>query len=72
MDLLHFVLLFLVVFISYACVGTILFGHQLESMATIEQSALMLAVMLLSFDTTQFYAGVSYPVFYSPCNESRE
>ena len=55
----HFVLLFMVVFVSYACVGTILFGHQLESMSNVSQSCLTLAVMLLSFDTTQLYAGVS-------------
>ncbi len=48
----------MVVFISYACVGTILFGHQLEAMATIDQACLTLVLMLLSFDSTQFYAGV--------------
>jgi hypothetical protein len=60
MDLFHFLLLFLVVFVSYACVGTILFGHQLESMSDVSQSCLTLVIMLLSFDTTQFYAGVSH------------
>jgi hypothetical protein len=59
LDLFHFVLLFLVVFVSYACVGTVLFGHQLESMQDISHSCLTLAVMLMSFDTTQFYSGVS-------------
>jgi hypothetical protein len=59
-DLFHFALLFTIVFVSYACVGTILFGHQLECMSNISQSCLTLVIMLLSFDTTQFYAGVSH------------
>ncbi len=52
-------ILFLMVFMSYACVGTILFGHQMESMCSVTQASLTLVVMLLSFDTTTFYAGVS-------------
>jgi hypothetical protein len=59
MDLFHFFLLFAVVFVSYACVGTILFGHQVEAMRDVSQSCLTLVIMLLSFDTTQFYAAVS-------------
>jgi hypothetical protein len=59
-DLFHFVVLFTSVFISYACVGTILFGHQMESMSSVQQASLTLVVMLISFDTTQFYAGVRH------------
>ncbi len=58
-DLFHFIVLFMAVFISYGCVGAILFGHQMESMCSIQQACLTLLVMLLSFDTTTFYAGVS-------------
>ncbi len=57
-DLFHFFVLFLVVHFSYACVGCILFGHQLEAFSDMSQSALTMFIMLLSFDTTQFFSGV--------------
>ena len=58
-DLFHFLVLFMIVFISYACVGSILFGHQLQSMSSLNEASMTLMVVVLSLDTSQFWQGVS-------------
>jgi hypothetical protein len=59
-DLLHFFALFGIVFIGYACVGVLLFGHQFKGMADLNSSCLTLVVFLISFDATQFYASMNH------------
>jgi len=59
-DLLHFFALFGVVFMGYACVGVLLFGHQFKGMSDFHSSCLTLVVFLISFDATQFYASMSH------------
>ena len=58
-DLFHFFMLFAVVFLGYACVGVLLFGHQFKGMSDFESSCLTLFVFLISFDATQFYSSMS-------------
>lgn len=55
-ELLHFFILFGLVFFGYAVVGTMLFGHQSELMSTLSQSCMTLLILLLNFDTTKFFA----------------
>jgi hypothetical protein len=59
-DLFHFMILFFLVFIGYSSVGNILFGHQVEGMSTLSQSCMTLTIMLLNFDTTQFYSNMAH------------
>jgi len=59
-DLMHFFALFGIVFMGYACVGVLLFGHQFNGMADFHSSCLTLVVFLISFDATQFYASMSH------------
>ncbi|KAJ1489839.1 hypothetical protein T484DRAFT_1778913, partial [Baffinella frigidus] len=51
-DLLHFFMLFGLVYIGYACVGQFLFGHQFEGFSDFKNSCITLFVLLLSFDPT--------------------
>ena len=58
MDLLHFITLFLIVFVGYFVSGYLLFGHQFQSFSTLTYSAQFLILVLLSFDPTQFWVQV--------------
>ncbi|EKX47388.1 hypothetical protein GUITHDRAFT_106834 [Guillardia theta CCMP2712] len=59
-DLWHFILLFLIVFMGYAIVGVLLFGHQFEGMKNLSSSCITLTIFLLNFDTTQFFSSMSH------------
>jgi len=59
-DLWHFVLLFFIVFVGYAIVGVLLFGHQFEGMHDLSHSCITLTIFLLSLDATQFYSSMSH------------
>ena len=54
-DLLHFMLLFGIVFFGYAMVGVIVFGHQFKGMSTISEACFTLLMMMMSLDPTKFW-----------------
>jgi hypothetical protein len=49
-DLLHFLVLFSIIFLGFTLAGYILFGHQNEAFSTFSNSAQFLVLMLLAFD----------------------
>lgn len=53
-DLFHFIILFLLVFVGYACVGYVLFGHQSQAFSNLSDSCMTLFFILVSFDATMF------------------
>jgi len=53
-DLAHFIVLFAIVYLGYACVGSLLFGHQVGGMATFNDSCLTMIMIIISLDTSQF------------------
>ncbi len=59
-DLFHFIVLFFLIFIGYASVGNILFGHQVEALSTFPTSCMTLTIILLNFDPAQFYANLAH------------
>jgi hypothetical protein len=59
-DLVHFSLLFGIVFMGYAFVGTLVFGHQFEGMKNLTESSMTLFIILMSLDTTKFWTEMSH------------
>ena len=59
-DLLHFLMLFSIVFLGYAIVGTIIFGHQFDGMRNLAQSGSTLLIVMLSFDPTKFWTEMEH------------
>ena len=50
LDLMHFLCLFIIIFLGYTVAGYILFGHQYEAFKSFSYSAEYLVLMLLAFD----------------------
>ena len=53
-DLIHFIVLFSLVFLGYACTGNLLFGHLLEGMSTVQKAMETLFMILMDFDSSKF------------------
>ena len=51
-DLLHFLSLFVIVFLGFTVAGYILFGHQYQVFSSFSYSAQFMVVLLLAFDPT--------------------
>ena len=51
-DLLHFIVLFSIIFLGYTVAGFVLFGHQYQAFSSFSNSAQFLVLMLLAFDPT--------------------
>jgi hypothetical protein len=52
LDLLHFVILFIIIFVGFTVAGYILFGHQYEAFSTFSNAGQFMILMLLAFDPT--------------------
>jgi hypothetical protein len=52
LDLLHFVILFVIIFVGFTVAGYILFGHQYEAFSTFSNAGQFMILMLLAFDPT--------------------
>jgi len=59
-DLFHFTGMFLIVFVGYAICGTLCFGHQMDTMADVSKSMLLLIWMVFTMDKTIFYNQMSH------------
>jgi hypothetical protein len=51
-DLLHFIALFVIIFMGFTVAGFILFGHQYEAFSSFDNSAHFLVLLILAFDPT--------------------
>mmetsp|Transcript_40849 Transcript_40849/g.83567 ORF Transcript_40849/g.83567 Transcript_40849/m.83567 type:complete len:1272 (-) Transcript_40849:1118-4933(-) len=59
-DVIHFLMLWSLVFIGYACVGTLLFGHQFRSFSTVQNACITIGSMILTMDRTVFYEQMAH------------
>jgi len=59
-DLIHFSVIFGVVYFGFVVVGHVMFGHLFEPMATLEGSAIELFFWLVGYDPTAFWEGMSH------------
>ena len=59
-ELVHFFVLFIIVFMGYVCTGVMLFGHQVKDMSTIDKSVIFLYFQIVAFDDSQFWGPFSH------------
>ena len=59
-DLIHFMMLFALVFLGYAVVGVLMFGHQFQGMSGFGTAVQTLLMMLLSLDSTKFWTEMDH------------
>ena len=59
-DLLHFMFLFVVVFVGYVVVGHIMFGHLFGPLSTLDEAVNTLFFWLIGYDPTSFWDGMSH------------
>ena len=61
-NLVHFMILFGLIFFGYGFVGHVMFGTQLAAMSTLSNSMRTLGYILLNFDSTQFHSQMRHAV----------
>uniref|UniRef100_A0A7S0YX08 C2 domain-containing protein n=1 Tax=Hemiselmis tepida TaxID=464990 RepID=A0A7S0YX08_9CRYP len=59
-ELVHFFVLFIIIFMGYVCTGVLLFGHQVKDMSTIDKSIIFLYFQIVAFDDTAFWGPFSH------------
>mmetsp|Transcript_8308 Transcript_8308/g.20319 ORF Transcript_8308/g.20319 Transcript_8308/m.20319 type:complete len:1279 (-) Transcript_8308:24-3860(-) len=59
-ELVHFFVLFIIIFMGYVCTGVMLFGHQVKDMSTIDKATIFLYFQIVAFDDTQFWGPFSH------------
>jgi len=59
-DLIHFSVIFGVVYFGFVVVGHVMFGHLFEPMATLEGSSIELFFWLVGYDPTAFWEGMTH------------
>uniref|UniRef100_A0A6T8N7Q9 C2 domain-containing protein n=1 Tax=Hemiselmis andersenii TaxID=464988 RepID=A0A6T8N7Q9_HEMAN len=59
-ELVHFFVLFIIVFMGYVCTGVMLFGHQVKDMSTIDKAIIFLYFQIVAFDDSQFWGPFSH------------
>ena len=57
-DLFNFIILFATVFGGFAVAATLLFGHQVYKVSSMDQSVVFLFFLMISLDPLQFWAEV--------------
>ena len=62
-DLCNFVILFATVFGGFAVAATLLFGHQVYKVSSMDQSVVFLFFLMISLDPLQFWAEVGVDYF---------
>ena len=59
-DLVHFGIVFTVVFFGYVFSGVLLFGHQFEAFSTVQRGIVFLYFQIMAFDNTEFWGDMQH------------